>query len=41
MENNYTLAELEKMAMEDECWEENPDLREIYIMLLHSFLIGA
>lgn len=43
MENNFkfSMQELEAMAMADPSWEEDPQLRAVYVMVLHNLIIGA
>ena len=41
MNTEYDVADLEKRAMEDESWEPDPQMRTLYVGVLHSLLIGA
>lgn len=40
-EKDFTIQELEAMAMNDESWEEDPQMRAMYVAVLHSFIAGA
>lgn len=39
--NIVTLSELEKMALEDELWEEDAEKRKMIISALHNMLCGV